>query len=304
MTDFPTGRCGIVAHDAGAANQILHWITAGDFSGIDITLSLHGPAQTIAERLGLLSLFDSIDDVETLIQKADWVICGTGWATQIEKSAMCLARQYAVPVFAVLDHWVNYRPRLNYQADDTADVDELWVVDEEARSLAATEFPGTCIRAMPGRYLESQIADIGLPSTPEQVLFLMEPVREQWGDMHTGQSASLKPGEFSAFEFFLTALKKTDANVGDIVIRPHPSDPPGKYDALTECVDFRVSVKTEESLSHAISEATYVVGLNSYAMVVALAAGRKVYCALPPIAPACVLPHAGIIDLRNESFSV
>ena len=157
---------------------------------------------------------------------------------------------------------------------------------------------------MPGRYLESQIADIGSPSTPEQVLFLMEPVREQWGDIHTGQSDSLKPGEFSAFEFFLTALKKTDANVGDIVIRPHPSDPPGKYDTLTECVDFRVSVNTEESLSHAISEATYVVGLNSYAMVVALAAGRKVYCALPPNAPACVLPHAGIFDLRNESFGV
>ena len=184
MTDFPAGRCGIVAHDAGAANQILHWITAGDFSDIDITLSLHGPAQIIAERLGLLSRFDSIDDVETLIHKVDWVICGTGWATQIEKSAMCLARQYAIPVFAVLDHWVNYRPRLNYQDDDTADVDELWVVDEEARSLAAVEFPGTCIRAMPGRYLESQIADIGSPSTPEQVLFLMEPVREQWGDIH------------------------------------------------------------------------------------------------------------------------
>lgn len=301
MTDFPAGRCGIVAHDAGAANQILHWITAGDFSDIDITLSLHGPAQTIAERLGLLNLFDSIDDVETLIQKADWVICGTGWATQIEKSAMCLARQYAVPVFAVLDHWVNYRPRLNYQADDTADVDELWVVDEEARSLAATEFPGTRIRTMPGRYLESQIVDIGSPSTAEKVLFLMEPVREQWGDM---QSGSLNPGEFSAFEFFLSAVKKTGANVGDIVIRPHPSDPPGKYDALTECVEFRISVNTEDSLSHAISEATYVVGLNSYAMVVALAAGRKVYCALPPIAPACVLPHTGIIDLRNELFGV
>ena len=68
MTDFPTGRCGIVAHDAGAANQILHWITAGDFFDIYIALSLHGPAKTIAERLGLLSRFDSIDDVETLIQ--------------------------------------------------------------------------------------------------------------------------------------------------------------------------------------------------------------------------------------------
>ena len=304
MTDFPAGRCGIVAHDAGAANQILHWITAGDFSDIDIVLSLHGPAKKIADRLGLLNQFENIDDTEALAQRVDWIISGTGWATEIEKNVMYLARQRAIPVFAVLDHWVNYRPRLNYQDDDTADVDELWVVDEEARSLAAVEFPGTCIRAMPGRYLESQIADIGSPSTPEQVLFLMEPVREQWGDIHTGQSDSLKPGEFSAFEFFLSALKKTGANVGNIVIRPHPSDPPGKYDALTECVEFRVSVNTEDSLSHAISEATYVVGLNSYAMVVALAAGRKVYCALPPNAPACVLPHAGIIDLRNESFGV
>ncbi len=301
MTDFPPGRCGIVAHDAGAANQILHWITAGDLSGIDITLSLHGPAKKIADRLGLVNQFENIDDTEALIQKVDWVISGTGWATQIEKSAMHLARLRSIPVFAVLDHWVNYRPRLNYQADGLADIDELWVVDNEAQTLAASEFSGTCIRTMPGRYLEAQVAEIRSVPASGKVLFLMEPVREQWGGM---QSGSQKPGEFLAFDFFLSALQKTSINVSEIVIRPHPSDPSGKYDSLTEYGGFNISVNVEESLSDAISAATYVVGLNSYAMVVALAAGRTVYCALPPEAPACVLPHAGIIDLRNELFGV
>lgn len=301
MTDFPSGRCGIVAHDAGAANQILHWVMAGDLSDIDITLSLHGPAKKIAGSLGLMNQFENIDDTEALIQRVDWIISGTGWATRIEKRAMHFGRFRSIPVFAVLDHWVNYRPRLNYLPDGLADIDELWVVDNEAQALAASEFPGTCIRTMPGRYLEAQVAEISSAPESGKVLFLMEPVRERWENI---QSGSQKPGEFLAFDFFLSTLKKTSINVSEIVIRPHPSDPPGKYDSLTEYGGFSISVNAEESLSDAISAATYVVGLNSYAMVVALAAGRKVYCALPRKAPACALPHAGIIDLRNESFGV
>ena len=298
MFDLPPGRCGIVAHDAGAANQILHWIVAGDLSDIDIALSLHGPAKVIADRLGLLSAMANIEDPETVIQNVDWIISGTGWATEIEKNAMSSARQRGVPVFAVLDHWVNYRPRFNYLADGLADVDELWVVDEEAQVLAAAEFPGSTVRTVPGRYLQAQVEDISLPQTSGKVLFLMEPVRQQWGEV------SHEPGEFLAFDFFLSTLQASDADVSEIVIRPHPSDPQGKYDSLAYAGDVNITVRADDSLAQAISGATYVVGLNSYAMVVALEAGRKVYCTLPPEAPACVLPHAGIIDLRNESFGV
>lgn len=304
MFDLPPGRCGIVAHDAGAANQILHWIVAGDLSDIDIALSLHGPAKVIADRLGLLSAMANIEDPEALIQNVDWIISGTGWATEIEKYAMSSARQRGIPVLAVLDHWVNYRPRFNYLADGLPDVDELWVVDEEAQVLAAAEFPGSTVRTMPGRYLQAQVEDISLPETSGKVLFLMEPVREQWGAAQPDKTVSCKSGEFLAFDFFLGALQTSGVEVSEIVIRPHPSDPPGKYDFLANAGDSNIKVRADDSLAQAISVATFVVGLNSYAMVVALAAGRKVYCALPPEAPACVLPHAGITDLRQESFGV
>jgi hypothetical protein len=36
-------------------------------------------------------------------------------------------------------------------------------------------------------------------------------------------------------------------------------------------------------------------------MVIALAAGRKVVCTLPPWAPECTLPHDGLIHLKKIS---
>ena len=54
------------------------------------------------------------------------------------------------------------------------------------------------------------------------------------------------------------------------------------------------------SLALSISKAKWVAGCESYALVVALASGRNVYCALPPWAPTCRLPHPGITHLKNN----
>ena len=54
-------------------------------------------------------------------------------------------------------------------------------------------------------------------------------------------------------------------------------------------------------LAEAIGRVSYVAGCETYAMVIALAAGRKVVCTLPPWAPECTLPHDGLIHLKKIS---
>ena len=53
------------------------------------------------------------------------------------------------------------------------------------------------------------------------------------------------------------------------------------------------------SLSDALSRAKWVAGCQTYAMTLALKAGRIVFGTLPPWAPVCVLPHEGIIHLKD-----
>ena len=301
MFDIPVaaGKVAVIAHDAGAANQILHWFSAGDLDIERAVFSLDGPALAIARQLfpGL-----EVCDIERAIREADWVLCGTGWSTTIEKQAMALARVAGKIVVAVLDHWVNYPPRFNNPVKP--EVDEIWVVDNEAFTLARSLFPDTRVVRKPGRYLEDQAAHVSSNVQAGQVLFLMEPVRADWPAKISGETTV--PGEFSAFHFFLSNLRSAKTSVSQVVIRPHPSDEPDKYLTLlkqSDC-DVEIRVSDELSLSEALSTAEYVVGLNSYAMVVALAANKKVYCALPPEAPECLLPHDGILDLRNVSFGV
>jgi hypothetical protein len=290
----PKGKVAVIAHDAGAANQIIHWFIQGDLSPELAYFSLSGPAlvlarKALAEKSAFIFQNHSITDA---IAQSDWVLAGTGWASEYEKEGMAEGiRQHKITI-AVFDHWVNYEPRLKYQ-DRILDIDQIWVTDVYAQVLAVDVFPEIVTHVMPGRYLTYESSRVQGDGVKGNILFLMEPVRVSWqGVAH---------GEFQAFQFFLDhlALISTHAPY-NIIIRPHPSDPEGKYQALLQTSDdFTITVSSDTSLYEALSTAEVVVGLNSYAMVVALAAGRKVCSVLPPTAPACVLPQPGIIELRT-----
>lgn len=58
-----------------------------------------------------------------------------------------------------------------------------------------------------------------------------------------------------------------------------------------------IELDASADMATALSNARYVVGCESYGLVVALNARRKVYCSLPPHPPACRLPHDGIVHL-------
>src|SRR5207247_1993250 len=127
---------------------------------------------------------------------------------------------------ALIDHWVGYAARF-VRHGETVLPDEIWVTDKYAFELARKQFEGRPIRWIPNRYLGSrleQISTIEPRAAPPELLYVLEPARSEWGRG--------TPGEFQALEYFMEKLP--DMGLADdtlIRLRPHPSDPIGKYDA-------------------------------------------------------------------------
>jgi hypothetical protein len=60
-----------------------------------------------------------------------------------------------------------------------------------------------------------------------------------------------------------------------------------------------VQLDSHLNLSDAIANARWVVGAETFAMVIACESGRQTYSSLPPWANRCSLPLKGIIHLRD-----
>lgn len=277
----------VVAHDAGAANIILAWIAlAGDAA--DFRIVLAGPAATLwQQRFGASPSDISLD---AALDGASSLLSGTGWASDLEHRARVLAAEAGLRSVAVLDHWVNYPMR--FERDGRRQLPgELWVTDPDAARIAHADFPGIPVAEKPNCYLAEQVAAAGPEPLGGPVLFVAEPARSDWGRD--------RAGEFQALDYFAAGRDRLGIRSDmPLVVRPHPSDSAGKYD---EWIDAHpgASLDMSPDLAMAIRGSTWVAGMNSFAMVVALAAGRKVICSLPPWAPACVLPHRGIIHLKE-----
>ena len=267
----------LAAHDAGAANHMFAWLQPGDVP----RLALAGPA--MAGR-PTMQLDRALEDASTLVS-------GTGWATAFEHEARRIARRRGIGSIAVIDHWTNYRERFVRDGEQILP-DEIWVTDPYARALAERTFEGVRVVEQPNAYLAAQVAQIPAGAAdPAHILYVLEPIREAWG-------ALPEPGEFAALDHFA-------AHVGpnaQVRLRPHPSDPPGKYDAWIARLGARFALDSAPTLAAALGWAGTVVGCQTYAMVVALAAGRRVFTSIPPWAPACVLPHDGITPLSATNL--
>lgn len=316
---LPAVPLAVVAHDAGAANHILAWLR-GSADAV-LLPSMAGPALQAwrRERGDTPQLA-----LEQAVGAAQAVLTGTGWASDLEHAARRLARQQGKHSIAVLDHWTNYRERFERGGEQVLP-DELWVSDPHALALARELFPAIPVRQQPNAYLDGLVAEVraceagtparqgpgtatrhaaGGPHTraapaaaPARVLYVLEPIRQAWGELP-------EPGEFAALDFFIAGLDRLDLGPeAEIRLRPHPSDPPGKYDAWLARQNaippegVTLALDSAPTLAQALAWAGVVAGCQTYAMVVALAAGRRVVSSVPPWAPPCVLPHPGILQL-------
>lgn len=302
MTPELRSPLAVVCHDAGACNVIVPWLRRPDLS---LRPVMGGPAAHLFEPLRSpyrsrqwpaaaepsdAALADALDGAAMLLT-------GTGWASDLEHRARALARARGVFSVAVIDHWVNYAMRFE-RGGQTVWPDEFWVTDDEALAIARRTFPGCVVRCFDNLYLRAEVAAIAPPPALQQVLYVLEPMRSDWGRG--------VPGELQALDHFMQ--QRVGAGVpasAPIRLRPHPSDAPGKYDAWiarqrAQCgAGADLALDRHATLAGAIGASTWVVGCESMALVVALAAGRCVHTTLPPWAPACRLPQRGIGRLSS-----
>jgi hypothetical protein len=221
------------------------------------------------------------------------LISGTGWASNLEHDARKLAREMGIRSIAVIDHWAGYRERF-VRDGELILPDEVWVSDAYAKAELMRCFPEIPVSQLPNLYLEELVNEIAafqpeLPNeNPQKVLYLLEPIRRKWND-------DFRPGELQAFEYFVDFLKSKQCNDVNMLLRPHPSDEPGKYsDWINRFPGLNIQIDSKSSLASQIAWADWVVGCETFALIPALEAGRIVFSSLPPWAPPCSLPHLGI----------
>lgn len=288
---WPALPIAVACHDAGGANLILPWLD--DCPAVRAVMT--GPARIAWERrFGDRPLAAGLD---AALAGSALLVSGTGWASDLEHRARQLAREAGVRSVAVLDHWVNYPQRFE-RAGTRCLPDELWVTDDHAAALARAVLPGLPVHQWDNRYLAEQCARIGPAPGDGSVLYVLAPTARAGAAM--GESPGVD--EWEALEWFLAHRHLAGIGAAQpIRLRPHPSDPPGRYQPwLAAHADLPVSLDERSGLDEAISRCDWVAGCESMAMVVGLAAGRRVIGTLPPWAPACRLPHPGLIHLRER----
>lgn len=281
-----TAPTAVVCHDAGAANLIVAWLKEIGLNGIRAYMS--GPAKKIWQNsFPKHYLCNSLDEV---LSDAASLISGTGWSSDVEYEARLLARARGIYTVGVLDHWVNYSERF-IRGGRIILPDEIWVYDNYAFTIAQEQFPDADIRILENLYLNEQLNLIGSAPNSGCALYVLEPVRSDWGK--GGQ------GEFQALDFALSKIDDLSlGRIKSILLRPHPSETFEKYSHYLS-KDSRISFDTSFNLSEAISNSDIVIGVESFALVVALEAGRAVYSSLPPWAPSLRLPNPGIKQIRH-----
>lgn len=280
----------MVCHDAGAANIILAELQAAPTCRV--LPVIQGPALKLWQALGrdepVLRLDDALDQARS-------VLSGTGWASDLEHRARRGARTRGLPSAAVIDHWVNYESRFERESRVILP-DEIWVTDGDALVLAERAFTGVRVRQRDNLYLKAQaeaIMQAGV-ERPGRVLYLLEPIRFGWPGL-------VQAGEFEALDFLAANLGKLAVSGPvQLRLRPHPSDAQGKYDTwLATHPQLDAALDDSPTLAAAIAAAQWVVGCETAALPVALAAGKKAISTLPPAAPRCRLPHHGLLHLRD-----
>ena len=266
---------------------------------------LDGPATKVfVNKLGMVNTLTLKDAVE----QADSLLCGPSWQSDLEWRAIALSRKMGKRSISFLDHWINYQERFIRDGVQYLP-DEIWVGDANAEKLAEAEFPGTPVRLVPNPYfndIRRQVADYQIAFiSPAQsnlkgcrLLFVCENISEH-AQMQHGDPRFWGYTEFDAIDYLFTNIKALQVNISSVTIRPHPSDPEGKYDGVITNYSDLACLSSGKTLLEDVATSDIVVGCESMAMVIALQCGRRVVSCIPLRQVGLKLPFSEIEILSS-----
>ena len=296
LEDFVKPPLAVVCHDAGAANLIVEWLK--DYKG-DLQPCMLGPAKIIWEKHFPGTKLISID---TVLNGSKSLLSGTGWG-DVEHSARIKAKKIGIQNISVIDHWTNYRERFIREESEVLP-DIIIVSDKHAYNQAQILFPSILVIELPNNYLQveaklacsERLKECKDPI--ENILIIGEPLRL----IKSGKDTYL---EVEAIEFLMINLNKINISNRsvNIVLRLHPSESLVKYDKVLKKHKDSVSkfdLSKNTHLYQDIAWADLVVGMNSFALVVALTANVPTMSILPPLSIDCILPYKEIMHLKDK----
>lgn len=279
----------VVCHDAAGAELILPWL---DLDRLSVRAWLQGPAAALwHDQLGERGRVASLDEA---LDGAALLITGTSLAQDLEHRARLHALALGVPSVAVLDGWTHYAAR--FQRDGHRVLpDQIWVTDAEAYTVAQARFPTHDVRLQPNLHQRRQVelmAPCPNPQRRQTVLVVLNRLADEGGLACVTQALDL--------------LLAHHARLGlqaplRLRLRLHPDDQASLAPWLEAAQAGPHDIVRDDSpdLADALDRVAWVAGLGSAALVLAMAAGRRAVCLLPPGAPPGPLPHRGLIHLRQ-----
>tara|TARA_B100000767_G_scaffold193403_1_gene180517 strand:- start:2488 stop:3390 length:903 start_codon:yes stop_codon:yes gene_type:complete len=296
-------QVGVVSHDAGGAEIISNWVKENP-NKYSYNFFLEGPAVSIFKKNISKDLI-IFNDMDSFLNKSDFLVCGTSWQSSLEKRFVCEANLRKKKVVSILDHWINYRERFSYNNKINLP-SEIWVCDSYALEIAKQTFTNLKIKLITNPYIKSIEDRIAKnkktldQNVSTQILYVCEPIREHAKLQH-GNENFYGYTEESALEYFLENVNTMKLNFDSIHIRPHPSELQDKYNwALSNFKNFNITIGSQNDLIDDVLSSEIVVGCESMAMAVALVARKRVYTSIPPDGRECVLPHNEIKKIHEN----
>jgi hypothetical protein len=297
MNNF--GVVALVSHDAGGAELLASYAVQNK---LECRLILDGPAVNVFKRR-----FSSLEcsTLATALSDCDWFLCGTSGKSDLEWFAISEAKVAGKRVVAFLDHWMNYPQRFIRHGIQHLP-DEIWVGDADAEMLAKAHFRKTPISLVPNPYfldMQREIAALkiherSVNARGKRVLFVSENISGHPNLRHS-EKGCIPYTEFDAIEYLFDNIDALGEQIDKVVIRPHPSDPAGKYDRIVQTRSDISRLSDGRPLLEEVVESDIIVGCQSMAMVVGLLALKRVVSCVPPGGFTCSLPHKQILQLSR-----
>ena len=271
---------GIIAVCAGAAQ---HLSLLAQSNSNQYLYCLEGSAVKVFSDNGIKV---EMIPLPKLIEKSNEILVGRCWESNLGLIAIKAAKQKSIKVSVTLDHW-NFSEQEFDLGGEIILPDQFIVFDQFAYLEAKRIFPYVNVVCYPNLYLnkmKSNFENLKLNFVPQnnQILYLAEPI-----DSHNKLNSIFKRdevtnfSELEAFKFFLANIDKICQNIESIKVRPHPSQNVNSIIQKFKEIDHRIEVSEEKELIKDLFNSQYIVGCQTYALVVALFCGKKTFSSMP-----------------------